>query len=243
VVDAPTLESRLPDWAYDELVLAVELYLRRGVPGKTDPEIAELSVLLRRLPIHVPRPSNPKFRDPAGVYRKLNDIRTSEPDYPGVQTRGNKLDNVVLEHFLAEPDRYAAIAAAIRARASVFPLDPADEETEVDFPEGRLLFRLHRARERDPRAVAKKKAQAAASTNGLACEVCGFDFGHRYGELGEGFIECHHLRPLADTGPTRTRAEDLALLCSNCHRMAHRRRPWPTLYDLRAVMVQTGVTA
>ena len=53
--------------------------------------------------------------------------------------------------------------------------------------------------------MAKKKALAAASENGLACEVCGFHFGHCYGKLGEGFIECHHLRPLADTGPTRTR--------------------------------------
>lgn len=238
-----TPEGRLPDWTNDELVLAVDLYLRRGVPGKSDPEIAELSQLLRRLPIHVPPPSNPRFRNAAGVYRKLNDIRTSEPDYPGIPTRGNKLDNVVLEHFRAEPDRYNGIAAAIRARASEFPPEPADEETEVEFPEGRLLFRLHRARERDRRAVARKKAVAAASENGLACEVFGFHFGQRYGQLGDGFIECHHLRPLADTGPTRTRPEDLALHCSNCHRMAHRRRPWPTLDDLRALLVQTGVTA
>jgi hypothetical protein len=25
----------------------------------------------------------------------------------------------------------------------------------------------------------------------LACEACGFDFRERYGERGEGFIECH----------------------------------------------------
>jgi 5-methylcytosine-specific restriction enzyme A len=224
-------------------VLAVELHLRRGVPGKTDPEIAELPELLRRLPTHVPPPSNPKFRNAAGVYPKLNDIHTSSPDYPGIPTRGNKLDRVVLEHFRVDPDRYDGTAAAIRARASDFPPDPADEETEIDSPDGRLLFRLHRARERDRRAVAKKKTVAAASENGPACDACGFHFGQRCGTLGEGFIECHPVRPRAGTGPTRTRPEDLALLCFNGHRMAQRRRPWPSLDDLRAILVHTEATA
>ena len=91
-------EGRLPDWTYDELVLAVELYVRRGVPGKADPEIVELPELLQRLPIHMPPSSNPKLRNAAGVYRKLNDIHTSSPEYSGIPTRGNKLDRVVLAH-------------------------------------------------------------------------------------------------------------------------------------------------
>jgi 5-methylcytosine-specific restriction protein A len=56
----------------------------------------------------------------------------------------------------------------------------------------------------------------------LACEVCNFDFGVVYGELGTGFAECHHKLPLSE-GVRRTRLEDLAIVCSNCHRMLHRR--------------------
>jgi 5-methylcytosine-specific restriction protein A len=58
----------------------------------------------------------------------------------------------------------------------------------------------------------------------LFCEVkqCGFDFEARYGSVGAGFAEVHHLRPLSTTGATSTRLSDLAVLCSNCHRMVHR---------------------
>lgn len=76
--------------------------------------------------------------------------------------------------------------------------------------------------------------QGAAATT-LACEVCGFDFEAVYGELGRGFIECHHVVPLSE-GQRKTSLRDLALVCSNCHRMAHRRRPWPAVAELRALL-------
>ena len=38
--------------------------------------------------------------------------------------------------------------------------------------------------------------------------------------MGKGFAECHHVVPLADLGrQKRTRLEDLAIVCANCHRM------------------------
>lgn len=66
----------------------------------------------------------------------------------------------------------------------------------------------------------------------LECEVCGFDFATRYGDLGTGFIEAHHILPLAAAGPATTRLADLALVCSNCHRMLHRAKPWMTPEEL-----------
>ncbi len=62
------------------------------------------------------------------------------------------------------------------------------------------------------------------------------DFGERYGQRGEGFIECHHTKPLASPGQTVTRLDDLALLCSNCHRMVHLRRPMLSVEDLRRAL-------
>jgi 5-methylcytosine-specific restriction protein A len=53
----------------------------------------------------------------------------------------------------------------------------------------------------------------------IACEVCGFDVSIAHGERGSDYIECHHRTPLHTTGPTVTRLKDLALICSNCHRM------------------------
>lgn len=60
----------------------------------------------------------------------------------------------------------------------------------------------------------------------LACEVCKFDFAATYGELSERFIQAHHIAPLAQAGAARTKLADLALVCSNCHRMLHRAKPW-----------------
>ena len=59
---------------------------------------------------------------------------------------------------------------------------------------------------------------------GRSCWVCDFDFGARYGDLGAGFIEVHHLTPLAaGTGLVVVDPRsDLVPLCSNCHSMAHR---------------------
>ena len=38
-------------------------------------------------------------------------------------------------------------------------------------------------------------------------------------------LEVHHLNPLADNGPTNTRLEDVAVLCRNCHGLAHDENP------------------
>ena len=56
--------------------------------------------------------------------------------------------------------------------------------------------------------------------------VCGFDFEFIYGEIGLSFIEVHHIKPLSslDEETTINPQTDLVCLCSNCHRMIHRRR-------------------
>ena len=75
-------------------------------------------------------------------------------------------------------------------------------------------------RERDPRLRA-----AALSLHGFDCMACGFNFGKFYGDIGEEFIEVHHVVPLSESGRTETNPEtDLLVLCSNCHRIIHRRQ-------------------
>ncbi|VUF13576.1 HNH endonuclease [Methylobacterium dankookense] len=75
----------------------------------------------------------------------------------------------------------------------------------------------------------------------LRCEACGFDFSARYGERGHGFIECHHTKPVSSlSAGERTKSQDLALLCANCHRMIHVARPWLSLSDLRAIVTPFG---
>jgi hypothetical protein len=69
-----------------------------------------------------------------------------------------------------------------------------------------------------------------ASEGDLQCEVRKFSFEKTYGELGAGFIEIHHKKPLfclegQNIEQTVSRAiGDVAALCANCHRMVHRER-------------------
>ena len=50
----------------------------------------------------------------------------------------------------------------------------------------------------------------------LICEVCGFNFESHYGELGEGYIEGHHTKPISEMDHNEeTRIEDIALVCAN----------------------------
>jgi hypothetical protein len=66
--------------------------------------------------------------------------------------------------------------------------------------------------------------------------VNGFDFEQIYGDRGRGYIECHHVVPLHETGERRVSISDLALLCSNCYRMIHAKPSWPTPAELGEII-------
>lgn len=113
----------------------------------------------------------------------------------------------------------------------------ADEDDESAFPEGRESYRLHRKLERDGSLPKRVKAAQLAKTGKLECEACAFDFAEAFGELGEGFIEAHHRVPVFKLdGTTKTKAEDLALVCPNCHRMLHRSDPHLSVEELRELL-------
>lgn len=111
-----------------------------------------------------------------------------------------------------------------------------DEEEEISFPEGKERYRLHRAKERNVTLIKVAKAKYLESNKRLSCQVCDFSFEEQYGELGKGFIEAHHIFPISRlTEETSTKIEDIALVCSNCHRMLHRRRPWVDIEELNKI--------
>jgi predicted HNH restriction endonuclease len=114
-------------------------------------------------------------------------------------------------------------AGSIPTTQEMRDLDPYLEPKDLAAPEGRLLWKIHLERERNPALVKKKKRTVLRATGSLACEVCGFDFFKTYGQLGREFAECHHRTPLSLLAGIRdTRLEDLDIVCANCHRMLHR---------------------
>jgi predicted HNH restriction endonuclease len=117
-----------------------------------------------------------------------------------------------------------------------------DEEEETSFPEGKEHYRLHRSKERNATLIKVAKVKYLELNNRLSCQVCDFSFEENYGEFGKGFIEAHHIFPISKlTKETPTKIEDLAFVCSNCHRMLHRRRPWLGIDELNKIKAMKSV--
>lgn len=211
---------------------------------ESDLAVQELSDLLRALPIHGDAVHNiPTFRSVGSVSRKTTDLATNHPAYPGKPTRCGSLDKHVIAAFMRQPAEMIKAAEAIEegiGSGELFRIPEQPDEAADDGTtalEGRLLARWTIARERDPKLRSRKIERARRLGQPLQCAVCAFDFGHFYGPLGEGYIEVHHLLPLHISGPRETQLDDLAFLCSNCHRMCHRSRlgeSWRTPDALRA---------
>ena len=145
-------------------------------------------------------------------------------------------DREVWADFHDKPDLVAKIARLIRLGAEL-PETETPEDGEDEAFEGRILTRVHRSRERNRRLVEKRKNQRRKECSGsLTCEVCDFDFFEAYGVRGDGFAECHHKVPLAESGTTKTRLKDLAILCANCHRMIHVRKPMLLVGELQVLV-------
>jgi predicted HNH restriction endonuclease len=97
--------------------------------------------------------------------------------------------------YLAEatPGLYGLVGRALGIQeAQPTHSDPA-ADPHAEYAEARRLARERYYFPRNPALV-----RAAKKTYGYVCQVCDFDFEARYGSLGAGYIECHHLKPLAD---------------------------------------------
>jgi hypothetical protein len=88
----------------------------------------------------------------------------------------------------------------------------------TEFSEGGTREIALEIQRRNPRL-----REMALKHYGTICQVCGFDFGKTYGAIGDGFIEVHHIKPLSLSNiRTIVTLEDVAVVCSNCHRILHR---------------------
>lgn len=139
------------------------------------------------------------------------------------------------------PRFFRDLFALVDNRERADRLDSVEPETRWEFPEGAIVEGLHRARERSSALVAIAKQRALEKLGKLACSVCAFDFKATYGVIGDGYIEAHHVVPLSElTGATVTKIEDLVLVCANCHRMLHRKRPWMHVTALTSILDGAG---
>jgi 5-methylcytosine-specific restriction protein A len=170
-----------------------------------------------------------------------NDIYPYRYDIELLETK----NNILLGTEFQSDSVIKAILQSILTKGDAVPLEnqfvdldgenklEQDEDIRTDALEGRPIYKLHLTRERNKKLIALKK-KIASEADLLFCEACDFDFTKTYGQLGEGFIECHHNNPLSErTKNEQTKLDELTLLCSNCHRMVHRSKQWLSIEELR----------
>jgi 5-methylcytosine-specific restriction protein A len=131
------------------------------------------------------------------------------------------------------PEEVAAVVVpwvsnALGAVLSLLPLEADDEQARQEGAKREVTATRY---ERDPfnRAL-------CLEIHGTTCKACGFDFGESYGQIGQGFIDVHHVDQLSEQGGNAVAVNpivDLVPLCSNCHSMAHRRTPPYSVQELR----------
>ena len=156
----------------------------------------------------------------------LKHLLKREPDSP------EELEFVrasLQEQGIAAPE---VISASLESLAGV-----VIEEGRITYRSTRQRLRSHRLREA---AIARFREQHEGR---LFCAICGFDFESTYGDLGKGFIEVHHVEPVREYESIELvlALERVVPLCSNCHRMIHRRSGSVlSLVELRALLQAQG---
>ena len=231
--------AKNPDWSRDEAILALAFYVMHKKDGisykKLKDEIDELCKMMRSL-VDKTQPHDSTLRKHTGILRNLDNFRKWERG----EDNGRRVSRQMKETWQNfEEAELIAIAEAINHNVQDDQeLPQVDENFYTVAREGVVLTCVHIRHERSKKIAQLKKEQCRDLNNGkLDCEVCRFDFGYKYPSRGEEYMECHHNRPLSELGEegAETSLEDLSLLCSNCHRMIHRRQPWLTVQQLRSI--------
>ena len=246
MTDTP-LTKKNPKWTRQETILALDLYWREpGIKYREpeDPEVVALSDLLNRYHRSIGTPRTSDLRNPNGVSMKLGNFMRLDPELTGSGLmNGARLEEEVWNAYVNDKDSLrreaTSIAEHIKADSQSASSDPLpDLESDEELAsEGDPRTYAHRSYER--KSGNRKKKIDSIKKRGLpiACECCGFDFEKTYGERGRDFIEVHHAVPVSELAADQTlRMSDLRLLCSNCHRMVHRRQPWLSVEEVQSLI-------
>lgn len=214
----------------DEAILALDvLYFADKLRlNKESYEIVELSELLNELPIIPISARGVIFRNSNGIKNQLLKFKSSYPKKEKDLHVGSIFYEVA-DEFDGRKDELHKIACAIRQNRDFFKAATFGSELEgEDFPEGALLYHLHRVLEtRDSRKIVRTES----------CESCHLNLSEVYKPVPGNFLQCHLTVPVTNlNGSKHYAADDFITVCPNCHAVLHRRRPWLTKDDAKEIL-------
>lgn len=174
-------------------------------------------------PAHLQREGNEPYRTRLFWHSDLSEkIREFFPDYKDFE---KEKENYPLMRFeKIKEDIYKINFIDIKNIGDDLEYDTDETITlsnVVGNNEGKLSYFYSKKYERN-----SKNRIDAIKIHGIRCLCCGFDFEKTYGKRGAGYIEIHHKTPLCSLNEevVINPSEDLVPVCSNCHRMIHRRK-------------------
>jgi 5-methylcytosine-specific restriction protein A len=226
--DSENLGKRNPKWNKNELLLAVTFYDKYPYPEWKDFPKEEVEFLREKI-----NQVSEAERTYASVYLKLRNFVAINPndERKGMENYGKTDEEVWKKYQTGEllPEVLENI------KSDVLDVD----EIEYTAKEGKRTKSesAHYRYERDPKLRKLKIKEFLTNYDTIHCEICGFDFEAKYGERGREYIECHHTIPVSEMKESHiSKISELILLCSNCHRMVHRKKPWLAPDELRNIV-------
>ena len=131
-----------------------------------------------------------------------------------------------------------AVAKTNHKKKSVYVYSEEDMVIEGDIAE-----KTSKVKKRSQKLRKAAITEYTDEDGHICCYACGFDFENAYSELGKGFIEMHHEKPIYQYSDDGFEAyisdavKNIKPLCSNCHRMIHRnKKVTMTIAELRQTL-------
>lgn len=259
----------IPDWTEEEIILLLDFHFRfrMEILNQKHQAVRELSDTLKYINrengISESVINNNSFRSLSSIVIKKRAIKEIDENLKR-KTSHSKKDYELWSYYNLNLIELKQAAKIIRDKYNIpaflknigylFPMceenydyivlqSKEKNQNPTVAIEGKSKLSIHYSKERSQNIVREKKSWAMEKFGKLQCEVCEFDFCEVYGEIGKDFIECHHLKPLSEISRQEiTRIEDLALVCSNCHRMIHRESDILTIDELKNFMAQNQIS-
>ncbi|MBX9942109.1 MAG: HNH endonuclease [Candidatus Obscuribacterales bacterium] len=213
-------KKRNPPWSREELILALELYLREGLLDDGSPQVIELSETLKDLAF-VQKEDPDVFRNANGVAMKLANFAAIDPAYAGKGLQGGgKLDKVIFHEYQDRRINLDHDASQIRAMWQGGYSERTVAETSKD--ELYEILNLKDLRERSYREIAIRRGQRTFRKSLLDAYqgLCAFT-----GCNAEPALEAAHI--LAFRGNYSDKVQNGLLLRADIH----------TLFDLGLLAV------
>jgi len=178
---------------------------------------------------------------------RLRSLKTTKSTLPGLYEKGN----IVAKYYsslnlLSESQLRGDLFEILKiyeylSYNEALPTTSVEKENDesgyIGSEELRNI-RFHKRIERNTQLARKVK-----EIQGYTCKACGLNFETTYGQLGENFIEAHHLTPLSKLNGDRILLDvrtDFTVLCSNCHSMIHRLEDTSDVALLESIIKQHG---